>query len=148
SKTRSAYAFRPWHRGNWAASGSVVLAWGGYVLNLFAVALVVYIVLSLALFGVAVSTLWWMLHAWRTPVVLQETGFSGRSEQPDSSFSLIVPARHEQAVLGATLRRLAEVDHPYVEILAVVGHDDPATRAVAEAAARLHHDRIRVVIDH
>ena len=86
--------------------------------------------LSLALFGVAVSTLWWMLHAWRTPVVLQETGFSGRSEQPDSSFSLIVPARHEPAVL------------------AVVGHDDPETRAVAEAAARLHPDRIRVVIDH
>src|SRR3954447_2012113 len=104
--------------------------------------------MSLALFGIAAATLWWMLHAWRTPAVLEETGFCGRSDVPQHSFSLIVPARHEEAVLGATLRRLAEVDHPDVEILVVIGHDDEETRLVAEAAARLRPDRIRVVIDH
>src|SRR5438270_4108293 len=89
-----------------------------------------------------------MLHAWRTPAVLEEIGFCGRSERPELSFSLIVPARHEETVLEDTLLRLADIDHPNVEILAVIGHDDPDTLAVAEAAVRRRPDRIRIVIDH
>ncbi len=27
--------------------------------------------------AIAVVTLWWQLHAWRTPDVLSSTGFSG-----------------------------------------------------------------------
>jgi cellulose synthase/poly-beta-1,6-N-acetylglucosamine synthase-like glycosyltransferase/putative flippase GtrA len=102
---------------------------------------------SLVLTAIAGTTLWWMLHAWRTPQTLAATGFSGAAANPRRSFSLIVPARHEQAVLGATLSRLAATDHPSFEILAVVGDDDPETSAVAQRAARRHPDRIRVVID-
>ena len=102
---------------------------------------------SLVLTTIAGTTLWWMLHAWRTPQTLAATGFSGTAGDPRLSFSLIVPARHEQAVLGATLSRLAAIDHPSFEILAVVGDDDPETSAVAQRAARRHPDRIRVVID-
>ena len=106
-----------------------------------------FVLLSFGLFAVASGTLWWMLHAWRTPGVLSDTGFRQEWAHPELSFSLIVPARHEQAVLGETLARLAAMDHPHVEILAVVGHDDDETRQVAEAAARLHPG-IRVVVDH
>ena len=102
---------------------------------------------SIVLTTIAGTTLWWMLHAWRTPQTLAATGFSGAVGDPRLSFSLIVPARHEQAVLGATLSRLAAIDHPSFEILAVVGDDDPETSAVAQRAARRHPDRIRVVID-
>jgi cellulose synthase/poly-beta-1,6-N-acetylglucosamine synthase-like glycosyltransferase/putative flippase GtrA len=102
---------------------------------------------SLVLTGIAGTTLWWMLHAWRTPQTLAATGFSGAAANPRRSFSLIVPARHEQAVLGATLSRLAAIDHPAFEVLVVVGDDDPETSAVAQRAARRHPDRIRVVID-
>ena len=105
------------------------------------------ILLSMALTTIAGTTLWWMLHAWRTPQALSATGFSGAVGDPRRSFSLIVPARHEQGVLGATLSRLAAIDHPSFEILAVVGDDDPETSAVAQRAARRHPDRIRVVID-
>jgi cellulose synthase/poly-beta-1,6-N-acetylglucosamine synthase-like glycosyltransferase len=109
------------------------------------------LVISLCLFGVAMATLWWMLHAWRTPEVFRSLGFgqgvAGRAESP-LSFSLIVPARHEEAVLGATLDQLAGLDYSAFEVLAVVGHDDPGTREVAEAAARRHGGRIRVVVDH
>jgi len=86
--------------------------------------------------AIAVVTLWWQLHAWRTPDVLSSTGFSGSPITPQHSFSLLVPARHEQAVLGETLRRLAAVDHPDVEVVAIIGHDDPETHAVAEQVAR------------
>jgi cellulose synthase/poly-beta-1,6-N-acetylglucosamine synthase-like glycosyltransferase/putative flippase GtrA len=103
--------------------------------------------ISIALTTIAGTTLWWMLHAWRTPQTLAATGFSGAAGDPRLSFSLIVPARHEQAVLGATLSRLAAIDHPGFEILVVVGDDDPETSAVAQRAARRHPDRIRVVID-
>ncbi|HWF17556.1 MAG TPA: glycosyltransferase [Acidimicrobiales bacterium] len=112
---------------------------------------VVLLVVSLCLFSVAMATLWWMLHAWRTPEVFRSLGFghavAGRAESP-LSFSLIVPARHEEAVLGATLDRLAELDYSAFEILAVVGHDDPGTQEVADEAARHHGGRIRVVVDH
>jgi glycosyltransferase XagB len=112
-----------------------------------AVTLGVVTLLSLLLTSIAASTLWWMLHAWRTPQSLAETGFSGPAADPQLSFSLIVPARHEEAVLGETLSRLAASDYPSFEILAVVGDDDPATATVARAAAARHPDRIRVLVD-
>jgi cellulose synthase/poly-beta-1,6-N-acetylglucosamine synthase-like glycosyltransferase len=102
---------------------------------------------SIILTVIGGTTLWWMLHAWWTPQSLARTGFRGAAAEPRLTFSLIVPARHEEAVLGATLARLAASDHPAFEILVVVGHDDPATAAVAERAARRHPGLIRVLVD-
>lgn len=107
-----------------------------------------FLLLCLCLFGVALATLWWMLHAWRTPDVMAATSFPGAAEQPAVTFSLIVPARHEQAVLGHTLDRLAQIDHPGFEVLAVIGHDDPATMEVAQDAAARWPGRVRVITDH
>jgi glycosyltransferase XagB len=101
----------------------------------------------LAMTVISATTLWWMLHAWRTPASLAATGFATSDSPPAHSFSLIVPARHEEAVLGATLERLAASHHPSFEVLAVVGDDDPATRAVAEETAARHPDRVRVLVD-
>jgi cellulose synthase/poly-beta-1,6-N-acetylglucosamine synthase-like glycosyltransferase/putative flippase GtrA len=109
--------------------------------------LLLFAVFSLVLTVIGGTTLWWMVHAWRTPESLDETGFVGPADEPQLSFSLIVPARQEQAVLGSTLARLAASDHPAFEILVVVGHDDPATAAVAERAARRHPGLIRVLVD-
>ncbi len=106
---------------------------------------------SLCLFAVATATLWWMLHAWRTPEVFRSLGFDPApvtETEPPLHFSLLVPARHEEVVLEATLERLADLDYPAVEVLAVVGHDDPGTRTVAETVASRRPERVRVVIDH
>jgi cellulose synthase/poly-beta-1,6-N-acetylglucosamine synthase-like glycosyltransferase len=111
---------------------------------------------ALGLAASAMSTLWWMLHAWRDPETLATTGFErggspgdgpGPGRPPAHRFSLLVPARHEEQVLGATLDRLAAVDHPSFEVIAIVGHDDPETADVAEAAARRHPGIVRVVVD-
>lgn len=105
---------------------------------------------SLAMFAVAGTTLAWMMHAWRSPRHLSRTRFA-ECRAPARSFrgiSLLVPARHEEAVLGQTLDRLAESDHPLFEIIAIVGHDDPGTHAVALQAAARHPGVVRVVVDH
>jgi cellulose synthase/poly-beta-1,6-N-acetylglucosamine synthase-like glycosyltransferase len=115
---------------------------------------IVIIVMVVVLFAVAMGTLWWMLHAWSDPETLSSTGFAThrRAEAPSAppqlSFSLLVPARHEQLVLGDTLNQLLALDHPDYEIVPIVGHDDPETAAVAEAFAQSHPDRVKVVTDH
>ncbi|MDQ2845842.1 MAG: glycosyltransferase [Actinomycetota bacterium] len=89
-----------------------------------------------------------MLHAWRTPRHLSGTRFAEEARDSTLSFSLLVPARHEQAVLGQTLDTLADLDHPDYEVIAIIGHDDPETELVARKAAGRHPGIVRVVIDH
>jgi glycosyltransferase XagB len=105
---------------------------------------------SIALFSIASATLWWMLHAWRDPATLVATGFArdaAGTREASSSFSLLVPARHEEAVLEETLERLCRIDHPRFEVIAIVGDDDPGTTAVAQRVADRHPGLVRVVVD-
>jgi cellulose synthase/poly-beta-1,6-N-acetylglucosamine synthase-like glycosyltransferase len=106
-----------------------------------------YVGVSLVLGLIAWTTLVWMVHAWRTPDSLAESGLSHGSLEPALSFSLIVPARHEEGVLEATLSRLVRSDHPDFEVLVVVGTDDQSTRTAAERVAARHPGRISVVVD-
>ncbi|MEV6207304.1 glycosyltransferase [Kitasatospora sp. NPDC051914] len=95
----------------------------------------------------AMGTLWWMMHAWRTPENLAETRFAEPDGKHGLSFSLLLPARHEQEVLAHTVARVLESRHGDYEVLVIVGHDDPDTGAVAEELAARHPDRVRVVVD-
>lgn len=105
--------------------------------------------LAVFLTVVGVTNLWWMVYAWVTPERLERTRFGqAQPAQRFPSYSLIVPARHEEAVLEATLSRLASLDYPDVEVLAVVGHDDPGTKEVAQAVATRYPGRVKVVVDH
>nr|WP_173864841.1 glycosyltransferase [Streptomyces roseifaciens] len=95
----------------------------------------------------AAFTLWWQMHAWRTPETLAATRFEPAADTGALSFSLLVPARHEQAVLEHTVRRLLESTHARYEILVIVGHDDPETAEVAERMAAAAPNRVRVITD-
>ncbi len=106
-----------------------------------------YVALSLVWAAVALTTLVWMVSAWRTPASPAESRFGPAGLVCAHSFSLIVPARHEETVLERTLSRLVASDHPAFELVVVVGPDDPGTRAVAERLARLHPDLVKVVLD-
>lgn len=121
------------------AAGSIdwlaVAAWAGLV------------ALAIALSAVALSTLWWMLYAWRSRGTHRSTAFSEAPHEPRHTFTLLVPGRHEEAVMGQTLDALAGQTHPNVQIIAIVGDDDPGTEAVCRAAAARHPDRIEVVVD-
>ncbi|GGU36594.1 glycosyltransferase [Streptomyces lavendofoliae] len=103
--------------------------------------------ISLALFWMAAFTLWWQMHAWRTPETLAATRFERPDGDQGLSFSLLLPARHEQAVLEHTVDRLLESRHQDFEIIVIVGHDDPGTAEVADRAAARDPGRVRVVVD-
>jgi cellulose synthase/poly-beta-1,6-N-acetylglucosamine synthase-like glycosyltransferase len=107
----------------------------------------VMVLVSLALFVFAVTTLWWTMHAWRTPETLEQTAFAAPDGTQALSFSLLVPARHEEAVLAHTVRRLLRSTHREFEIIIIVGHDDPGTAEEARKLALMAPGRIIVVTD-
>ena len=102
---------------------------------------------TVVLLTIAVLSLSWQTYAWRTPQTYSRTGLPWLDE-PRLSFSVLVPARHEEAVLGATIAGLAACDHPSFEIVVIVGHDDPGTAAVAHQAAAQAGVPVTVVVDH
>jgi cellulose synthase/poly-beta-1,6-N-acetylglucosamine synthase-like glycosyltransferase len=106
------------------------------------------VVVAAGMFGMAAVTLWWTLHAWRTPETHEATAFSSRDDEPGLSFSLIVPMRHEpEFVVAATLNRLLDQSHPDLEVILSVGDDDPDTVALAHREAARAPDRILVSVD-
>jgi glycosyltransferase XagB len=108
----------------------------------------VIVLASIIQFGVAAFTLWWMLHAWRTPETLTDTRFADPDGTHGLSFSLLVPARHEQEVLQHTVERLLTSSHTDYEVIVIVGHDDPETAEVAHALAAASPEHVSVVTDH
>ena len=120
--------FADWSVGEWVGYSTLVLV-------------------AVLLTAIAVTTLWWMLHAWRSTGHLKDTGFSSVPRSPELSFTLLVPGRHEEEVMGQTLDKLATQDHPDFEIIAIVGHDDPGTERVVREAAARHPHLIKVVVD-
>jgi glycosyltransferase XagB len=58
---------------------------------------------------------------------------------------ILVPIRHEEAVAGQTLERLAQLDHPDYWVVPIIDHpDDPGPAAIAHEKARQHPDRVLV----
>ncbi|MEV4281052.1 glycosyltransferase [Actinoplanes xinjiangensis] len=108
----------------------------------------VMILISVVLATFAAVTLWWTMHAWRTPETLAATRFAEPDGDHRLTFSLLLPARHEQAVLEHTIQRLLHSTHQGYEIIVIVGHEDPDTAAVAHAAAAKAPGRVLVVTDH
>lgn len=96
---------------------------------------------------IAITSLVWMVHSWRSPAQLEGTRFSVDPLPPRRTFTVLVPARHEEFMLRSTLDQLAQQDHPGFEVIVIVGDDDPGTELAAREAAAQHPDLIGVVID-
>jgi cellulose synthase/poly-beta-1,6-N-acetylglucosamine synthase-like glycosyltransferase len=109
---------------------------------------VLVVLVALVLTAVATMTLWWMLHAWRSPTSFESIR-EGVDGDPKLSFSLIVPCRDEsQEVMEETVRRLLAQDHPDLEIIISLGHDDQSTIAAAHSIADTYPGRVRLSINH
>jgi cellulose synthase/poly-beta-1,6-N-acetylglucosamine synthase-like glycosyltransferase len=110
------------------------------------------LMMAAAAFNLAVSVAEarWRLHAWRTPEAAMETIWpeAVKTEASVMSFSLIVPARDEAAVIADTLRGLVRQKHPRCQIVVSLCDDDAATIAMATNVVRQHPGRISLVIRH
>jgi cellulose synthase/poly-beta-1,6-N-acetylglucosamine synthase-like glycosyltransferase len=107
--------------------------------------MIVYLLATTVMFVVAITTLMWMIDSWRTPAALGQMPYPA-PDTPRLSFSLLVPARHEEAVLAHTVRKLLTQSHPSFEVVVIVGDDDPGTTAVARMLAA-EDPRVVVVVD-
>ncbi|HET8628173.1 MAG TPA: glycosyltransferase [Thermomicrobiales bacterium] len=86
-----------------------------------------------------------MLYAWEDDEKPRQGGAPGLFEPPRHRFTLILPARHEEAVIGDTIRRVVELDYPrdLVEVLVVIEAGDTGTIAkVAETLAGLRREGV------
>jgi cellulose synthase/poly-beta-1,6-N-acetylglucosamine synthase-like glycosyltransferase len=102
------------------------------------------LVVSVFMIVVAATTLTFQLYKWWRP----EHNDPHRYGEPDAPCLpgvILVPMRHEEAVAGQTLERLARLDHPDYWVVPIVDHpDDPGTAAIAHAKARQHPGKVLV----
>ena len=93
---------------------------------------------------VATTTLAFQLYKWWRPEHNDAHRY-GQPDEPRLPGVILVPMRHEEAVAGQTLDRLAGLNHPNYRVVAIVDHpDDPGTAAIANAKAREHPGRLLV----
>jgi len=102
------------------------------------------VVVSLGMLVVAVTTLTFQLYKWWRPEHNDPARY-GRPDQPQLPGVILVPMRHEEAVAGHTLERLANLNHPFYWVVPIVDHpDDPGTAAIAHEAASRYPGRVVV----
>jgi glycosyltransferase XagB len=76
-----------------------------------------------------VITLSWMLYAWNNPSKMEGRKSPENYLTPQSSFTAIVPMRHEDKVVTDTINAINSIDYPnhLKEIIVVVRYDDERT---------------------
>jgi cellulose synthase/poly-beta-1,6-N-acetylglucosamine synthase-like glycosyltransferase len=98
---------------------------------------VVYLLLatvSVLLSIQATYTLYLMVYTWDQPTSYRRTRAPDRFEAPHRSFTVMLPARHEERVIQTTLERVVAANYPasLVQILVICSWDDAGTIARAE----------------
>ncbi|MGH2459820.1 MAG: glycosyltransferase, partial [Chloroflexota bacterium] len=94
--------------------------------------------ISLLLFGQSLFSIYLMLYSWDRPERLAASAGPRWFLSPRFSFSVLLPARHEAAVIFETIRRVVTVNYPasLLEIVVVCHEDDLETIVEARRAIR------------
>ncbi len=90
-----------------------------------------------------------MLYTWEDPERMKRGRSPKEFAPPEKSFTVMIPVRHEEAVIGQTLATIASVNYPtdLVQILVICSDDDTGTiRAVAEANQEIGAPNIHQVV--
>src|SRR5437762_7569366 len=88
-----------------------------------------------------------MLYSWEDPEHLGASRAPSSFLSPRLSFAVLLPARHEEAVIYETIKRIWSAQYPshLMEIVVVCHADDTGTIAEAQRAIRdSGSQRIRV----
>src|SRR5215472_8702220 len=103
----------------------------GYLVADLAIALA--LVLSLGLTFQSVYTLYLMLYTWDQPDAYDQAQAPEQFDPPSLSFTVMLPARHEEDVIASTVERVARANYPLelLEVVVICAADDVGT--IAEA---------------
>lgn len=127
---------------------------------LFSIFLVVYLVvnfgiitsfivlLSLVLLFQSLFTLSWMLFAWENPHDAEKHKSPKDFLDPKYRFSLLIPARHEERVIGDTIQAIHKLNYPkeLFEALVLIRTDDHLTLSKAkETISKYNIENIKVI---
>jgi cellulose synthase/poly-beta-1,6-N-acetylglucosamine synthase-like glycosyltransferase len=98
----------------------------------------VILTLSLVLFAQSLVSLYLMLYSWEHPERLYSSSPPASFLSARLSFSVLLPARHEEAVIYETIKRVWEAYYPshLLEIVVISHADDAGTIAEAQRAIR------------
>jgi len=98
----------------------------------------VFVVLSLILFGQSLFSIYLMVYSWEQPERLAASSGPQSFLPPRLSFSVLLPARHEEKVIFETIRSVVESDYPksLLEVVVICHEDDAATIYEARRAMR------------
>jgi glycosyltransferase XagB len=111
----------------------------GYLVADLAIALA--LVLSLGLTAQSVYTLYLMLYTWDQPDAYDRAQAPKSFLPPKLSFTVMLPARHEEDVIATTLARVAGANYPaeLIEIVVICSADDTGTIAEAQGKVDALH---------
>jgi len=78
------------------------------------------------------------LYAWEVPDRVKNVGSPAKFSEPTMSFTVLLPARHEQDVIGETLLSIFSTNYPSnkIEILLICQEDDYETIQAAKKSIR------------
>lgn len=101
---------------------------------------------------ISLQGLWflrWILHAWEHPEQTEINRSPTSFVAPKYSFTALLPVRHEEAVIGDTIRAIMNIDYPenLKELLVLVRHDDTGTiEAAMTTLQEIDSPRARLVV--
>ncbi len=95
-------------------------------------------IIALALCAQSLFSLYLMLYSWEHPERLEASRAPQSFVAPQISFTALLPARHEEAVIYETIQRVWNANYPshLLEIVVICHSDDTGTIAEAERAVR------------
>src|SRR6266849_1661733 len=98
----------------------------------------VVVVISLVLLAQSLLTLYLMLYTWEHPERLHASSAPASYLSARFSFSVLLPARHEEAVIYETIKRVWAAHYPshLLEIIVICHADDTGTISEAQRAIR------------
>jgi biotin carboxyl carrier protein len=101
-----------------------------------ALLLTLLVVLSLLMTAQAGYTVYLMLYTWDHDQAYETAGAPRAFRVPQTSFTALLPAHHEEEVIGETLERVMHANYPQrlLEAIVISAKDDAGTIAAAQAA--------------
>jgi len=124
--------------------------WGGMIVaTMRDLVIAGFAIVTVLISAQAFFFLYLILYAWNEPDTIEKNKSPKRLIEPRFSFTALLPARHEEAVIGETIAAIANIDYPeeMKELLVLVRGDD---RETLEAAQRvmdtLGRENIKLVV--